>query len=227
VPTSVCWSVKGGSGTSVVVAAMALVSSSDTTLVDLAGELPAVLGAVDPSGQGVADWLASDAPPASLGDLAVDVAPRMTLVPRGRTAIDPRSTRWNELGDWLAGRPAAVVDAGIGPPPTALLAGGGRSVLVTRGCFLALRRAAALAQPPDGVVLLAEPGRALGAAEVARAVGAPVLATVSVDPAVARAVDAGLLIARLPRSLQREVGRLGSRSRPRHPDGRPRVAVRR
>ena len=65
-------------------------------------------------------------------------------------------------------------------------------------------------------MLVAEPGRALGAADVARAVGVPVIATVSLDPAVARAVDAGLLAARLPRTLQREVRRatvIGASSR--------------
>jgi hypothetical protein len=34
-------------------------------------------------------------------------------------------------------------------------------------------------------------------------VGAPVLAEIEADPAVARAVDAGLLRGRLPRSLER------------------------
>jgi hypothetical protein len=38
-------------------------------------------------------------------------------------------------------------------------------------------------------------------------VGAPVVAEVSVDPQVARAVDAGLLATRLPRGLARELDR--------------------
>ena len=37
--------------------------------------------------------------------------------------------------------------------------------------------------------------------------GAPVVAEVGVEPAVARAVDAGLLATRLPRSLERALGR--------------------
>jgi hypothetical protein len=52
-------------------------------------------------------------------------------------------------------------------------------------------------------VLLAEPGRALDATDVESVIGAPVVAQVSVDPAVARAVDAGLLASRLPRGLER------------------------
>jgi hypothetical protein len=54
-------------------------------------------------------------------------------------------------------------------------------------------------------VLIREPGRALHAADVERAVGVPVVAELDLDPAVARAVDAGLLAARLPRSLQRRL----------------------
>ena len=52
-----------------------------------------------------------------------------------------------------------------------------------------------------GVVLVAEPGRSLTASDVSRAIGAPVVAEVAVDPAIARAVDAGLLAARLPKSM--------------------------
>ncbi len=50
-------------------------------------------------------------------------------------------------------------------------------------------------------MLVDEPGRSLTAADVARAIGAPVVAEVAVDPAIARAVDAGLLAARLPRAM--------------------------
>jgi hypothetical protein len=56
---------------------------------------------------------------------------------------------------------------------------------------------------PTGIVLVTEPGRALGARDVERAIGAPVVAEVPYDPAVARAVDAGLLATRLPGSIAR------------------------
>ena len=56
---------------------------------------------------------------------------------------------------------------------------------------------------PRPVVLLREPQRALTAVDVELAVGAPVVATIDVDPAVARAVDAGLLVGRPPRGLDR------------------------
>jgi len=50
------------------------------------------------------------------------------------------------------------------------------------------------------VVLVRDPGRAVRSADVAVVVGAPVVAEVAVDPAVARAVDAGLARTRLPRA---------------------------
>ena len=144
-------------------------------------------------------------PPGALDDLAVFVDRTTRLIPEGRRPVDLRSTRWAELAAWLATSPASVVDAGTNPPPLDLLDGDVRSLLVTRACYLALRRAAAAPCRPDGVVLVTEPGRALRAADVARAVGAPVVASVSHDPAIARAVDAGLLTARLPRLLAREL----------------------
>ena len=58
---------------------------------------------------------------------------------------------------------------------------------------------------PTGVVLVDEPSRSLTRADVEAALGVPVVAVVQVDPAVARAVDAGLLASRLPRTLAREL----------------------
>lgn len=56
-----CWSAKGGSGTTVIAAALALVLSrtSPTVLADLCGDIPAALGLAEPSGPGIDDWLAS------------------------------------------------------------------------------------------------------------------------------------------------------------------------
>jgi hypothetical protein len=203
---TICWSAKGGSGTTVVSACLALTHPSDSILVDLAGDLPATLGVAEPSGQGLVDWFASDAPPAALLDLAIDVDATTRVIPRGAGDLDRSSTRWFELTAWLASRIAhVVVDAGIGPPPPALFEDEARGLLVTRPCYLALRRAVAMSIRPDGIVLVVEPGRSLRAGDVARTLGAPIVATISVDPAVARAVDAGLLRARLPRAIGREL----------------------
>ena len=80
---TVCWSAKGGSGATCVAAALALSSTVDSLLVDLDGELPAALGVPEPGGQGLSDWFSSAAPEGSVLDLAVDIAGRARLVPRG------------------------------------------------------------------------------------------------------------------------------------------------
>jgi len=204
---TVCWSAKGGSGTTVIAASLAM-RSAGSLLVDLDGDLPAVLGLPEPAGQGVSDWLRSDAPAAAIDQIAVDVDASSRLVPRGATPVDRLAGRWEELADWLSAlRSPVVVDAGTGPPPEELVEAGARTLLVTRACYVALRRAAAMPLRPDGVILISEPGRALGPRDVEHAVGAPVLASISIDPAVARAVDAGLALSRLPRGLTRQLRR--------------------
>lgn len=203
---TVCWAAKGGSGTTVVAAALALSVAPPVVLVDLAGDLPAVLGLEAPAGPGVADWARSDAPAERLADLAVPVGDGVALVPRGDGPVDAGTDRWAELTATLSRAAARVViDAGTGCPPLVLHELADRSLLVTRSCYVALRRAVAMPVRPSGVVLVEEAGRALRAADVEAAIGAPVLATVGVDPAVARAVDAGLLTARLPRAIQRDL----------------------
>lgn len=116
-------------------------------------------------------------------------------------------------------RRTVVVDLGHGAAPAQAAAGslpppwvgsalppflddtGASSLLVTRPCYLSLHRAAQ-SRRPDGIVLVDEPGRVLRPADVARALGVPVLAFVPWEAAVSRAVDAGLLAQRVPRALQ-------------------------
>ena len=199
---TVCYAAKGGSGTTVVVAAAALATDAPTLVVDLAGDLPATLGVADPDGPGVLDWMRSDAAPERLHALVRPVGDGIHLLHRGTAGPVP-APRWGALAAWLAtdGR-SVVVDAGTGAPPVALVAAG-RAVLVTRACYLALRAAARMPARPAAVVLVSEPGRALGVDHVEAAVGAPVIATVLDDPAIARCVDAGLLTSRLPAGARR------------------------
>jgi hypothetical protein len=216
-----CWSAKGGSGTTVVAAALALVlrrtTDHDALIVDLVGDVPAALGVSEPSSRGLADWLAAgaDVPADGLARLELPVGDGVTLLPRGDGPLDP-AERHGVLASMLSGDPrAVVVDCGrlVGPvgspgPAGAELAldlarGATHSLLVTRACYLSLRRVASAPLRPSGVVLVAEPGRSLDAVDIEHVVGAPVVATVGVEPAVARAVDAGLLGSRLPRGLAR------------------------
>jgi hypothetical protein len=209
--TTLCWAAKGGSGTTVVTAALALSLPRPVAVVDLAGDLPAVFGLPEPGGPGVQDWLTSDAPSERLHDLTVGVCDDVTLLPAGAIPdVDTRAAtsaeRWDDLLSALASDGhRVVIDGGTGTPPAALHELVDRSLLVTRSCYLALRRAVASQLRPSGIVLVSEPGRALRAVDVETAVGAPVIATVAIDPAVARAVDAGLLTSRLPRVIQRDL----------------------
>ena len=78
---TLCWAAKGGSGTTVVATALALSSTRPSLLVDLDGEIPAVLGLPEPDRPGVAEWLASEAPPDQLANLMVDIGPHRWLLP--------------------------------------------------------------------------------------------------------------------------------------------------
>ncbi len=215
---TLCWAAKGGSGTTVVTASMALASPRPSLLVDLDGELPAVLGLPEPARPGVADWLATDTGVDHLADLLIDIAPTTWLLPwrtgTGPVAV-PSPDRWHLLASWMHDWSSehhgeVTIDAGTGTPPAALVDVVDRAVLVTRPCYLSLRRAVRGPTRPSGVIIVDEPGRALGRHDVELALGAPVDATVAVDPAVARAVDAGLLAGRLPRSLGRELRRVAA-----------------
>ena len=208
--TIVCWSVKGGSGTTVVAAVLGVLAAErgPCIVVDLAGDLPATFGIPEPDGPGVSDWLAAEPGPApgSLVALARPVRDELRVVPFGGALLPADDhPAWPRLADELAGlgRPI-VVDAGRGRPPTPLVDRARSSLLVLRPCFLALRRAALLPEgSAGGVVLIEEPGRSLSAGDVSRTLGIPIVARLPLDPALARSVDAGLLLGRIPAAVSR------------------------
>lgn len=214
-----CWSAKGGSGVTVVAAALASVlnrrSGEGTLLVDAAGDLPLLLGIREPEGPGLTEWLAagSDVPADALARLEVPVRPGLRLLTRGAMALQDRA-RVEVLVAMLAGDPRSVIiDVGLvggraadGPTESAVRAlatGGTHSLLVTRSCYLAVERATRLPLTPTGIVLLTERGRAMDRREVEDRIGAPVVGEVGVDDQIARAADSGGLGRRLPRSLER------------------------
>ena len=216
-----CWSVKGGSGTTVVAAALAVVLSRldgpGALLVDLAGDGPAVLGLAEPDSPGLAGWLAAGAavPADGLGRIEIPIDDRLGLIPRGAGPLASLE-RAEVLAGLFAAEPRSVViDAGVpiwdgdaADSVGAVLASAAvTSLLVTRACYLSLRRIVASPGRPSGIVLVTEPGRALGRHDVEQVSGVDVVAEVLVDPMVARAVDAGLLAGRLPRTLERALGR--------------------
>lgn len=223
------WSPKGGSGTSVLAAACSLVLARDPSsavgvrLADLDGDQPAIFGlGADPE-LGLVDWLGAgpEAPLEALERLAVEAAPGVALLPRGGSgrvlAPMPAAEAGAALAVALSDAPVpTIADCGnAGEPATrALTEVADVSFVVLRGCYLALRRAvhaSALART-TGAVLVEEPGRSLSAKEVADVLDIPVVARIPVRPGVARAVDAGVLPARLPEQLARPAAEVLHRS---------------
>lgn len=201
-----CWSVKGGSGTTVIAAAVSLLLArrlpDDVVLLDIGGDAPAALGLPDLGGPGVLDWLATPGlEPSALGRLEVDAGAGLRLLPRGTAAV-PLGADIERLVEALGDRSAVVVDAGPASPLAFDLAAGATvSLLVLRPCYLALRRALAAPVRPSAVVVIEEPKRSLDPTDIEDVLGVPVRAVVPWDPAIARCVDAGLLAARLPGPL--------------------------
>ncbi len=207
-----CWSVKGGSGTTVVAAVLALGAARAGRAVvaaDFAGDLAAVLGLPEPAGHGLLDWLDAgpDVPADALERIAHDTECGVTLVARGaHVAPTPRD---GDAGRRLAAalrcvRSGGPVIADCGrvdsPAAAAFVEAADRSLLVMRPCYLALRRAFE-APRPTAVVLITEPERALAGRDVEDVLGVPVATEIAWEPSIARAVDSGLLRARMPRRL--------------------------
>jgi len=207
------WSPKGGSGTSVVAAALALVAAGrgEVRLADLGGDQPAILGLppLDVIGSGLAEWLSAgpSAPSEWLDEMARPVVPGLSVLPRGPGTVDGAG---GEAGAALAvalrDGGVAVLDAGLAghaPAARAAVEVADTALMVIRPCYLALRRAVADARlgGSQGAILVEEPGRALDAGDVAAVLGLPVVGRFPVRAEIARAVDAGVLRDRLPAPL--------------------------
>ncbi|MEY2418665.1 MAG: hypothetical protein QOG90_1345 [Actinomycetota bacterium] len=208
-----CWSVKGGSGTTVVTAALLLGATAagrHAVAADFEGDLAVALGLSEPAGPGVLDWLAAgaDVPHDALARIAHDTQHGITLIPRGS---DPGASMHADAdaGRRLAkairsvrtGGPA-IVDRGraASPAAQAFVAAADRSLLVLRPCYLALQRANN-APRPTAVVLVGERRRHLTARDVEAILGVPVAAEIGWDEKIAHAVDQGLLRQAVPRQL--------------------------
>lgn len=205
-----CWSVKGGSGTTVVASSLALLLSSraaaGAVVADLDGDVPSALGRPQPDGPGLAEWSrAADVSTAALHRLVDRSDPNLGVLARGLGDLDgPRVVAG--LAAMASDEMPVVVDCGVvGSSGAALEVAGAAtlSLLVIRNCYLALHRAIRCPLRPSAAVLIEEEHRVLGASDVTYALGVPVRAVVPVDDAIARAVDSGLLGVRLPRPLTR------------------------
>jgi len=94
----ICRSVKGGSGTSVVTAALASIAARTglTTLVDLGGDQPAIFGSTTPVA-GLAEWLNSDRSTSPF-ETDIELDENLRVVPRGESSVPaPESAAWTSL----------------------------------------------------------------------------------------------------------------------------------
>ncbi len=221
---TLCHAAKGGSGTTIVACSRAIHSPGPSLLVDLEGDVPLMLGLADSDRPGVVDWLSSRAPTAHLDDLLIDVTPDCVLLParstthpsHDRVDLADRELRWDELMGWLTrwGHDtggSVVIDAGTTRLATDFVERCPSRWLVTRACYLSLRRAGRLAVAPTGIVVIEEPGRSLSHRDIEASVRAPIVATLAWDQRVARSIDAGLLLSgRLPRGIHRALTRVAA-----------------
>lgn len=215
---TICRSTKGGSGTSTVTAGLAGICGRQTIhrtsppvrvlTIDLLGDLPAVFGTTSPP-IGVAEWLdrSSDR---EFHELTIDCGHSVHLLPTGSNPLpEVTSPSWNRLAAAIdhdiANGTHVFVDAGTGPLPEAFRVRTQttplRTLLIVRPCYLALRRAMEDGPHADGVVLVTGGSRVLTRRDVESVLGIPVVAEVPLHPDVARRVDSGLFLSRLPAAL--------------------------
>ena len=220
------WATKGGQGVSVTSALAAQAASKSALpsqpvlLVDLRGDQPAIFGASE-VGPGLGEWSKSDLSTRSLERTVEELSPTLSLLPLGHTPLTAR--RAEDLAEYLEQRSKespVVVDLGApsGDEGTeafrqAIMDRADESVLVTRKCYLALRRSVNMPNHPTKMVVLSEEGRALTTSDCERAVGAKAV-TIQVDPDIARAVDAGMLRTRVPNDAVKAAGQIVNPSPP-------------
>ena len=222
------WSLKQGVGTTVAAAALALHWAQNTKdgvlLVDLCGDLPYALGIPEPDKPGISDWLSAgnDLENDVLERLEVNVTTGLQMLTRGRRPY-ANDAQFNTLARQLAAdHRDVIIDCGciwthqmnwtkqseVSATARFLIEAADHSLLVTRSCFLALRRIARSPHQPSGIILMYEDGRALVASDIADLGSCPIVLQIEVDVAIGRALDAGLLINRLPQRLDKALAKL-------------------
>jgi hypothetical protein len=199
---TVFYAAKGGQGVTTVVAALTAIEEGPL-VIDAGGDLPAALGLPEPAVPGLAALVAGDPIDVHAVVRAASPTPGLPVVAAGDSLDECEPQRWIDLAGVLgADHRHWIVDAGTGPA-VSMTRVADRSLLVTRNCFLALRHATRSAIRPTGVVMVRDPHRSVEGTDVERVIGAPVVATVEVDPRIAMATDAGLLSIRVPKGLRR------------------------
>ena len=202
-PITALYATKGGQGVTTTTAALGILTAHAghrTLLVDTGHDLAAVLGIPDNTDQ---PGLAEHVEPASrtnLADITTPAAENLDIISRGTIPIVFSTHTYGLLVGGLGPYDHIIVDTTDNAYAWTLHVD--HRVLVTRPCYLALRRST-ITPRPSHVVLINEPGRALDAKDIEAVTGVPVTATIPYETGIARTIDAGLLTTRLPRTLTR------------------------
>jgi len=178
--TIVLTGARGGQGTSTVAAALAVLA---------AGHGPTQFVPDDPSSTSALLGV-----PITTEEEWAEVCPNLVMATNARQVTLQRHPTTTVID---CGRlPNGPFD---GESSTQLLERAERYVVLRGPCYIALTSVLATGTRFDGVILVVEPGRALSDHDVTDVLGIPVVATRPVDPAIARCIDAGLLLTRLHR----------------------------
>jgi len=206
-------SPKGGTGTSVVAASLAIVSSSSspTLLVDLAGDQAAILGLPQPP-IGLSDW-ANGMTYREFDEIISLCHDNLYLAPTGTFDFETlNANAWDKLLRALSLKHSEghniIVDLGRADIPLALRKIVNTCYLVTRPCYLALRRAVDLETAFSGVIVVNEPDRVLTSRDVESVLKLKCVAEIPYTSEISRRVDSGLLKSRLPMALQSVLSQL-------------------
>ena len=206
-------SPKGGTGTSVVAASLAIVSSSSspTLLVDLSGDQAAILGLPQPP-IGLSDW-ANGMTYREFDEIISLCHDNLYLAPTGTFDFETlNANAWDKLLRALSLKHSEgcniIVDLGRADIPLALRKIVDTCYLVTRPCYLALRRAVDLETAFSGVIVVNEPDRVLTSRDVESVLKLKCVAEIPYTSEISRRVDSGLLKSRLPMTLQSVLSQL-------------------
>ena len=206
-------SPKGGTGTSVVAASLAIVSSSSspTLLVDLSGDQAAILGLPQPP-IGLSDW-ANGMTYREFDEIVSLCHDNLYLAPTGTFDFETlNANAWDKLLRALSLKHSEgcniIVDLGRADIPIALRKIVDTCYLVTRPCYLALRRAVDLETAFSGVIVVNEPDRVLTSRDVESVLKLKCVAEIPYTSEISRRVDSGLLKSRLPMALQSVLSQL-------------------
>jgi MinD superfamily P-loop ATPase len=206
-------SPKGGTGTSVVAASLAIVSSSSspTLLVDLSGDQAAILGLPQPP-IGLSDW-ANGMTYREFDEIISLCHDNLYLAPTGTFDFETlNANAWDKLFRALSLKHSEghniIVDLGQADIPLALRKIVDTCYLVTRPCYLALRRAVDLETTFSGVIVVNEPDRVLTSRDVESVLKLKCVAEIPYTSEISRRVDSGLLKSRLPMALQSVLSQL-------------------